>query len=327
MSSEKIILIMMLVISLFIVVISGCTSLEGDYENSILSFKIPENWTVDNSNSSDAIVSLKPQNSSSNIISIQSSDSDTSKIIETIQEITKTYKNYIGDMISYENQLKKIGFPLQFLNYTQAPFDLISDFLRGMRGSMLDMYRKPEELKKLMDILTQPAIGVIAQIAQLFPRYKVVFIALHRGADGFMSLKQFEEFYWPSLTKVMDGLIERGLIPMPHFQGKYDERFVYLEEYAKKNKGKLIYRFGQSDIIRAKEMFGEYVCLRGNVPSSLLSTGTPQQVDKYMEYCIEKLKVGGGYLIDADAGIPDEAKPENVKAMCNDSFKYGIYRN
>jgi hypothetical protein len=82
MSSEKIILIMMLVISLFMVVISGCTSLEGDYENSILSFKIPENWTVDNSNSSDAIVSLKPINSSSSIIYIQSSDSDTSKIIE-----------------------------------------------------------------------------------------------------------------------------------------------------------------------------------------------------------------------------------------------------
>lgn len=82
MSSEKIILMMMLGISLFMVVISGCTSLEGDYENSILSFKIPENWTVDTSNSSDAIVSLKPINSPNSLIYIQSSDVDTSKIIE-----------------------------------------------------------------------------------------------------------------------------------------------------------------------------------------------------------------------------------------------------
>jgi hypothetical protein len=82
MSSEKIILIMMLVISLFVVVISGCTSMEGDYENSILSFKIPENWTVSNSNSSDALVSLKPVNSADTLISIHSSDVKPAEIIE-----------------------------------------------------------------------------------------------------------------------------------------------------------------------------------------------------------------------------------------------------
>jgi hypothetical protein len=32
-----------------------------------------------------------------------------------------------------------------------------------------------------------------------------VFIPLHRGAHGFMSLKQFETFYWPSLKKLILG--------------------------------------------------------------------------------------------------------------------------
>jgi uroporphyrinogen-III decarboxylase len=247
-------------------------------------------------------------------------------MIETIEKVISSYKKYIGNMKFYENELKKRGFPLQFINYTQAPFDLVSDFLRGMKGSMLDMYRKPEELKKLLDLLTQPAIDVTTDISKLFPRYRIVFIALHRGADGFMSLNQFEEFYWPTLTKVMDGLIDKGLIPMPHFQGRYSERFPYLEEYAKRNKGKVIYRFGQSDLEEAKEIFGEYVCLRGNVPSSLLNIGIPPQVDAYMEKLIKGCMEGGGYLIDADAGIPDEAKPENVKAMCEAAFKYGFYR-
>jgi len=82
MSSEKIILIMMFGISLFMVVISGCTTLEGDYENSILSFKIPENWTVDNSNTSDALVSLKSVISGDTLIYIQSSDVEPAEIIE-----------------------------------------------------------------------------------------------------------------------------------------------------------------------------------------------------------------------------------------------------
>ena len=34
----------------------------------------------------------------------------------------------------------------------------------------------------------------------------LVFIPLHKGADGFMSNEQFEKFYWPSLKKVMIGL-------------------------------------------------------------------------------------------------------------------------
>jgi len=31
-------------------------------------------------------------------------------------------------------------------------------------------------------------------------------------------------------------------------------------------------------------------------------------------------------LIDADAGIQDEAKLENMKAMSNATYKYGFYR-
>jgi len=34
---------------------------------------------------------------------------------------------------------------------------------------------------------------------------------LHKGDDTFMSRKQFETFYWPSLKKVMDALIEEGI--------------------------------------------------------------------------------------------------------------------
>ena len=42
---------------------------------------------------------------------------------------------------------------------------------------------------------------------------------------------------------------------------------------------------------------------------------------------IEVCKDGGGFIVDGGiAGIPDEAKPENVKAMVDATFKYGVYR-
>ena len=36
---------------------------------------------------------------------------------------------------------------------TLAPFDVISDALRGLKGTMLDMYRRPKNLFKLIDYL------------------------------------------------------------------------------------------------------------------------------------------------------------------------------
>ena len=36
---------------------------------------------------------------------------------------------------------------------------------------------------------------------------------LHKGADGFLSGKDFEELYWPTLKAVIVGLIDEGLVP------------------------------------------------------------------------------------------------------------------
>jgi len=247
------------------------------------------------------------------------------KMLKSIQESTQTLFKWIGILNKFGKDIKKIGYPLQFFNSTFAPFDGIGDLLRGMRGSMLDIYRQPENLLKLIDMFTEPLIQSSISMKALAPN-NIVFIPLHRGADGFMSLKQFETFYWPSLTAVMEGLITNDLIPMPFFEGSYNDRLEYLTEFAKKHKGKLIYAFDKTDIIKAKEMLGNYACIRGNVPASLLTVGTPNQMEEYVKKCIEGCSEGGGYIVDGGVGIPDEAKAENVKAMTDAVFKYGVYR-
>ncbi|MHA1488885.1 MAG: uroporphyrinogen decarboxylase family protein [Promethearchaeota archaeon] len=252
---------------------------------------------------------------------------DTIKMLKSLQEGIKSFFRLFGAVNKYEKDMKKLGYPVMMLNGSVAPFDVVGDLLRGMRGSMLDMYRRPEELKKMTEMLITPVIDFTLDFAKMAPKNKIVFIPLHRGADGFMSNKQFEEFYWPSLVKVMEKLIENGLIPEPFFEGGYNERLKYLEEFAKAHKGKAIFWFDKTDIIKAKEMFGDYACIRGNVPGSLLVAGNPQQVEDYVKKCIEGCAEGGGYIVDGGvSGIPDEAKHENVKAMTDAVFKYGVYR-
>jgi uroporphyrinogen-III decarboxylase len=249
------------------------------------------------------------------------------KLNEALNAASEFFIQYISSTNNYVNTIKKMGFPLFYSGIALAPFDVVSDLLRGMRGSMLDMYRHPEELKKLTNTFIDNQIKAGVQLAQMTPKIKVVFMPLHRGADGFMSNDQFEEFYWPGLTSVMEGLIKQNFIPGLFLEGGYNQRLEYLAEFADKHKGKVLYWFDRTDLIKAKELFGDHACIKGNVPGSLLNAGSPHQVEDYVRESIENCKDGGGFIIDGGvSGIPDEAKPENVKAMVDAAFKYGVYR-
>jgi uroporphyrinogen-III decarboxylase len=74
-----------------------------------------------------------------------------------------------------------------------------------------------------------------------------------------------------------------------------------------------------------KEILGDTVCFRGNVPSSLLYAGTPQQVTDYVKELIDVVGKGGGLMVDCGIWF-DEAKHENVKAMVDFTKKYGAYK-
>ncbi|MFX1490221.1 MAG: uroporphyrinogen decarboxylase family protein [Promethearchaeota archaeon] len=246
---------------------------------------------------------------------------------EVMFKAAQEFFQYINAQLQYETAARKLGFPMGVLFAAIAPYDMISDMLRGMRGSMLDMYRHPEELKKLMELLVETQIDLIVQQSKMNPRNKIVFIPLHRGADGFMSSEQFAEFYWPTLVKVMEGLIQNDLIPGPFFEGGYNERLEFLTEFAKQHKGKLQFWFDRTDLKKTKEMLGDYACIKGNVPGSLLVMGTPSQVEEYVKQSIEDCAEGGGFIVDGGvSGMPDNARADNVKAMVNAVFKYGLYR-
>jgi len=243
--------------------------------------------------------------------------------LESLKTAGQELMKWLAAQNRITTELGAQGFPLLCQAMAQAPFDWISDFLRGMRGTMLDMYRHPEELLKAMELFTPILVEAAAQLARLtgIPR---VFVPLHRGAAGFMSNEQFEEFYWPSLKEVLLQLVNAGLTPMPFFEGDYTPRLEYLRELPK---GKVVAHLDRTDIFKAKEVIGDVLCIKGNVPPWLLCTGTPQQVEEYCRKLIEVVGEGGGYIMDgAVAGIPDEAKPENVKAMTEAVLKYGMYK-
>ena len=63
----------------------------------------------------------------------------------------------------FTKEAREAGFPMQFGAVTQAPFDTLSDFFRGMKGTMLDMYRRPEKViqacEKLLPFMIEMAVN------------------------------------------------------------------------------------------------------------------------------------------------------------------------
>ena len=77
-------------------------------------------------------------------------------------------------------------------------------------------------------------------------------------------------------------------------------------------------------MFKAKEILGDTVCLKGNVPLSLLIAGKPDDVKAYCRKLIDVVGAGGGFIMDSSTVI-DDAKPENVKAMFDFTKEYGVY--
>ena len=220
----------------------------------------------------------------------------------------------------FAERAREEGFPLQFGSMTQAPFDTLGDFLRGTKGLMLDMYRRPDTVvkacEKLLPYMFDLAVGPAKASGN--PR---VFIPLHKGLDGFMSLDQFKKFFWPTLRELMVALINEGLVPVPFWEGNCESRLQTIKDIPP---GKACYKFEATDMIKAKEVLREKVCIRGNVPLSILVAGTPDDVRLYCKKLIDTAGRGGGFIMDAATGL-DDAKIENVQALFEFTREYGVY--
>jgi hypothetical protein len=220
---------------------------------------------------------------------------------------------------NYVQNLAAAGFPMFFASGTEAPFDALGDFYRGTKGIVLDLYRRPQKViaacEKLLPIMLESAIP--AAKASGNPR---VFIPLHKGSDNFMSLDQFRKFYWPTLRELLCGLIREGLTPVVLVEGHYTSRLETIKDVPE---GKIIYWFEHVDMAKAKAILGKRVCLMGDVPMSLLSTGSVDQVKEYCKTLLDTAGKDGGFILSSAANM-DDARPDNARALIDFTREKGV---
>ena len=240
------------------------------------------------------------------------------KMIETLWEISDGYKEYYKKRAAISREIEEAGYPILRCGMAAVPFDHYSDFLRGTLLSLADLYERPEEVRRFIDATFEETIAQI-KATKGTDDGKHIFMALHKGMDGFMSDEHYEKFYWKYLRGVILEIIDAGKTPYVYTEGKYNSRLDFLTEVPP---GKVIYHFEDVDMAAAKKKLGGIACITGGYQPWKLGWQTPEQVRDEIKALIDTCAPGGGYMFETSCGL-DYAKRENVEVMFDTVRNYG----
>lgn len=219
---------------------------------------------------------------------------------------------------------KEYGVPILTAGVTEVPIDLISDYLRTMKGMALDIRRRPEQVEAACEavlplMIRMGRVGYFGPVAE----YPLISIPLHIAP--YMKEKDFNRFYWPTFKKLVDTLAADGYAMAIFFEGDWTRFYDHLQEFPAK---KVLGIMEHADMKVAKEKLGKTMCLTGGYPLGLLQDGTKEECLKKAREIIDAAAPGGGYIFSFDKSIlsPSDLKIENFTAVLDFVREYGVYK-
>lgn len=229
--------------------------------------------------------------------------------------MAKAFKAFYDELnnvtVIYEKLIEKYGYS-SFGNtngFIEAPFDFMSDQLRGFKGMTGDIRRRPDKVAAACEAVTP--ILVKGGIPASPSKYAGTFIPLHMAP--YIRTKDFEKLYWPSFKREVEELAAAGQPSLLFVENDWTRYVDYLYELPENTR--MWFEYGDPKFM--KEKLGKKHILTGFYPISMLKTGTKQEcIDKAKEL-VDILAPGGKYMFGFDKAIitADSIKIENLQAV------------
>ena len=242
------------------------------------------------------------------------------KMIETMWEVADMMAANGAACAKMNAAIEEAGFPVLARGIASVPFDTYSDFHRGTVAGLMDLHEYPDEVMAYCEEELECVLEMVRAQGQ-FLKGKYVFMALHKGMDGFMSDEHYKKYYWDHLQKIIECIIDNGMIPYIYTEGAYTSRLKHLAEVPE---GKVIYHFETVDLKKAKEILGGTACITGGFNASYLDRKKPEEIKEEVKRILDICAPGGGYIFEPSCGL-DYCKPENVEAMTEAVREFGKY--
>ena len=204
-------------------------------------------------------------------------------------------------------------------------FEFSHYLLGGMDKLFKTYYFNPELAIQLAEEISEYKLRVMERAIKLGADAVVCGDDYANERGSLIAPRLFDKFVLPYIKKTADLIHRMGKPYIKHTDGNL---YQILERLINAGIDALhpIEPAAGMDIAKLKKLYGNKICLIGNVDcGKLLSEGTPEEVIEVVKETIAKAAPGGGYIISSSNSIHPGVKPENFLAMVNAAKKYGSY--
>jgi len=228
-------------------------------------------------------------------------------------------KTIIRQLNVVKNLRKYIGTEVPIYANVQCPFRSAA-MLRGMDNFLRDLYKNPKKAHELLEKTTQMAFLYGKGLVECGSDILMPSNPLASG--DVISRDHYQEFVFPYDKRMVDSLREADIYSILHICGDVSDRLDLIADTGYDG----VSIDSMVDLAYAKREVGDRICLIGNVDVfQPLTEGTPQEVVKKAEECIEAAGAGGRFMLSAGCEVVADTPEENLIALIETS-KRASYR-
>jgi len=216
------------------------------------------------------------------------------------------------------DKLAEHGFEIT-AGFLHGPMDVASE-VRGMTELLMDFYRTPDAVHKIMDAATETCI-VWARVQFQASGGTMLHILVSDDVSSQIGRDHWLTFVQPYMKRLFESL-PAGVVGGIHNCTR-SQQVIDLYPAV----GARLLQFGPDvDPTFAKQKVGDQMCLLGNLaPGGVLKNGTPEEVEEACRQVIEKAAPGGGFILGSSGSVARFTPLENLQAMVRACEKYGTY--
>jgi uroporphyrinogen-III decarboxylase len=206
----------------------------------------------------------------------------------------------------YQSKIEKEGHAIRFA-VARGPLNIAS-FLMGTTEFLMAIRTDPNEIKMLLDLITDFIIDWLKLQIETFPTTDGIFLL--DDIVGFMGDEDFRQSAFPYLKRIYQSIDVAvkffhndapGLVCAP-----------YLEEI-----GINFFNFSfEHSLGQMKELTNNKVTLLGNIPPrDVLMVGTPEDVRNSVKAALDSVEDKSRIVMSCGGGIPQDVSTENIQAF------------